>query len=120
MEKQTENDHIKRMSDNAESSRNAWRAMPLEGAYELFYCDASGNASRRRLFARELKVGPGKTLLGGIDRALDAYRGFRADRIGYLVDSETGEIVRRNVLDWLLTRATRQERARKAEAKRAA
>ena len=94
--------------------------MPLEGAYELFYCDRAGNTSRRRLYARELKVGPGKTLLGGIDQATDAYRGFRADRIEYLVDAVTGEFVRRNVLDWLLKRADRQERARRAEARRAA
>jgi hypothetical protein len=66
------------------------------------------------------KVGPGKTLLGGIDQTTDAYRGFRADRIEYLVDRETGEIIRRNVLDWLLERAARQEKARRAEAKRAA
>ncbi len=107
------------MNLHAESAQ-AWRVLPLEGAYELFYCDALGNVSRRRLFARELKVGPGKTLLGGIDQTTDAYRGFRADRIEYLVDGETGEVVRRNVLDWLLKRAARQERARKAEAKRAA
>ena len=94
--------------------------MPLEGAYDLFYCDGAGNASRRRLHARELKVGPGKTLLGGIDQATDAYRGFRADRIEYLVDGGTGELVRRNVLDWLLKQADRQEKARKAEARRAA
>lgn len=104
----------------AERPASAWRILPIEGAYELFYCDEFGNASRRRLFARELKVGPGKTLLGGIDQTTDAYRGFRADRIEYLVDRETGEMVRRNVLDWLLTRAARQEKARRAEAKRAA
>ena len=65
-------------------------------------------------------MGPGKTLLGGIDQTTEAYRGFRADRIAYLVDRETGEMVRRNVLDWLLKRAARQEKARRAEAKRAA
>lgn len=131
--KQTANTYIKPMSnkDNltlalssetarAGAERGAWRIVPLEGAYELFYCDEFGNASRRRLYARELKVGPGKTLLGGIDQTTDAYRGFRADRIEYLVDGETGEIVRRNVLDWLLKRASRQEKARRAEAKRAA
>jgi hypothetical protein len=63
----------------AERSTSAWRILPIEGAYELFYCDEFGNTSRRRLFARELKVGPGKTLLGGIDQTTDAYRGFRAD-----------------------------------------
>ena len=129
------NTHIKSMSEKhnlalatpaegtraeAERPTGAWRVIPLEGAYELFYCNEAGNTSRRRLFARELKVGPGKTLLGGIDQAVDAYRGFRADRIEYLVDGETGKIVRHNVLDWLLKRAARQEKARKAEAKRAA
>ena len=39
--------------------------------------DQAGNPSRRRIIARELKVGPGKTLLGGIDMADDGYRGFR-------------------------------------------
>ena len=135
LEKQTANAHIKAMRDKdnfslaaaaegarseAERSTSAWRILPIEGAYELFYCDEFGNTSRRRLFARELKVGPGKTLLGGIDQTTDAYRGFRADRIEYLVDRETGEIIRRNVLDWLLERAARQEKARRAEAKRAA
>jgi hypothetical protein len=135
LEKQSANTHIKPMSDmdnllpDAPEGRaptepgwaaGGWRVLPLEGAYELFYCDRAGNASRRRLYARELKVGPGKTLLGGIDQATDAYRGFRADRIEYLVDAETGEFVRRNVLDWLLKRADRQEKARRAEARRAA
>jgi predicted DNA-binding transcriptional regulator YafY len=86
----------------------AWRVVPLEGAYELSYCDEAGNPSRRRVIARELKIGPGKTLLGGIDMESDHYRGFRADRIDSLVDGETGEIVCRNVLDWLLKRATRR------------
>ena len=104
----------------AERPTGAWRILPIEGAYELYYCDEFGNTSRRRLFARELKVGPGKTLLGGIDQTTDAYRGFRADRSAYLVDRETGEMVRRNVLDWLLKRAAQQEKARRAEAKRAA
>ncbi|MFL5121998.1 MAG: hypothetical protein ACJ8C8_16240 [Microvirga sp.] len=120
LEKQTGNTHIKPMNAHAESAHDRWRTLPLEGAYELFYCDEAGHTSRRRLFARELKVGPGKTLLGGIDQATEAYRGFRADRIEYLMDGETGETVRRNVLDWLLKRAARQEKARRAEAKRAA
>jgi hypothetical protein len=65
------------------------------------------------VIARELKVGPGKTLLGGIDMADDGYRGFRADRIEYLVDAETGEVIRRNVIDWLLKRAEQQEKERR-------
>jgi predicted DNA-binding transcriptional regulator YafY len=103
-----------------ESDQGAWRLAPLEGAYELSYCDEAGNPSRRRVIARELKVGPGKTLLGGIDMADDGYRGFRADRIEYLVDGETGEVVRRNVIDWLLKRAERQEKERRRAASLAA
>jgi predicted DNA-binding transcriptional regulator YafY len=101
------------MNPKAESAQGAWQAVPLEGAYELFYCDEAGETSRRRVIARELKVGPGKTLLGGIDMADDGYRGFRADRIEYLVDGETGEIIRRNVIDWLLKRAEQQEKERR-------
>jgi hypothetical protein len=126
LEKQSTNAYIKSMSDKdnpslsvhrdaapAEAGRSngGWRVMPLEGAYDLFYCDGAGNASRRRLHARELKVGPGKTLLGGIDQATDAYRGFRADRIARVVDAETGETIERNVLDWLTGRAERQAKA---------
>ena len=103
-----------------ESAPGAWRLMALEGAYELSYCDEAGNASRRRVIARELKIGPGKTLLGGIDMADDGYRGFRADRIEYLVDGETGEVIRRNVIDWLLKRAERQEKERRRAASLAA
>jgi predicted DNA-binding transcriptional regulator YafY len=104
------------MNPQAESAQGAWRLMPLEGAYELFYCDEAGNPSRRRVIARELKVGPGKTLLGGIDMADDGYRGFRADRIEYLIDGETGEVIRRNLIDWLLERAERQEKERRRAA----
>jgi predicted DNA-binding transcriptional regulator YafY len=92
----------------------AWRVFPMEGALELHYRDAAGNPSRRRIIARELKVGPGKTLLGGIDMADDGYRGFRADRIDYVIDAETGRTIDRNILDWLIKRAEAQakERAR--------
>jgi len=90
-----------------------WRVVPLEGAYELSYCDEAGKPSRRRVIARELKIGPGKTLLGGIDMESDHYRGFRADRIESLVDGETGQIVCRNVLDWLLKRAMRKGKERR-------
>jgi hypothetical protein len=89
----------------------AWRVYPLEGALELAYQDAAGNPSVRRVILRELKVGPGKTLLGGIDMADDGYRGFRADRIARIVDAETGRVVDRNILDWLIKRAQGHERA---------
>ena len=108
--------YIKPMNLNDESPHSAWRLLPLEGAYELSYCDEAGSPSRRRVIARELKIGPGKTLLGGIDMADDGYRGFRADRIEYLVDGETGEFIRRNVIDWLLKRAEGQEKERRRAA----
>lgn len=94
-----------------------WRVYPLEGALELQYTNQSGTPSRRWIFARELKVGPGKTLLGGIDRADDGYRGFRADRIRRIVDHETGQVVERNILDWLIKRAEQQARERRKAAK---
>lgn len=100
----------------------AWRVFPMEGALELHYRDVAGNPSRRRIIARELKVGPGKTLLGGIDMADDGYRGFRADRIDYVVDAETGRMIDRNILDWLIKRAQAQakERAKIERARRKA
>src|SRR3712207_3892281 len=35
--------HIKPMNLKAESAQEAWRVVPLEGAYELSYCDEAGN-----------------------------------------------------------------------------
>ena len=93
-----------------------WRALPLEGAFDLLYRDEAGRFSRRRVVARELKVGLGKILLGGLDPAVEGYRGFRADRIERLVDAGTGEVVQRNVIDWLLKRAERQARERRRAA----
>ncbi len=90
----------------------AWRVFPLEGTLELHYRDVAGNPSRRRIMAHELKVGPGKTLLGGIDQTTDGYRGFRADRIDYVIDVESGQTVDRNILDWLIKRAQRQLKER--------
>jgi predicted DNA-binding transcriptional regulator YafY len=93
----------------------------MEGALELHYRDRAGNPSTRRIIVRELKVGPGKTLLGGIDMADDGYRGFRADRIDRIVDAETGQVIDRNILDWLLATAERQAKERrKAEGRSAA
>src|SRR4051794_14922031 len=112
-------DHDKPGRSLAERTEGAWRVYPMEGALELHYCDQFGNPSTRRILARELKVGPGKTLLGGIDMADDGYRGFRADRIDMIVDAETGLVIDRNILDWLIKRAESQARARR-KAERAA
>jgi hypothetical protein len=96
-----------------------WHVYPLEAALELDYVDQAGNATRRWVLARELKVGPGKMLLGGIDILLDeGYRGFRVDRIHRLEDAETGFVVEHNILDWLMKLAERQARARRKAAKR--
>jgi hypothetical protein len=96
-----------------------WHVYPLEAALELDYVDQAGNATRRWVLARELKVGPGKMLLGGIDILLDeGYRGFRVDRIQRLEDAETGFVVEHNILDWLMKLAERQARARRKAAKR--
>lgn len=103
-----------------ERQEGAWHVYPMEGALQLAYRDAAGHPSLRRILARELKVGPGKVLLGGIDGADDGYRGFRADRIDLLVDVETGETVNRNILDWLVKRAVRQSRGRRRAARREA
>jgi predicted DNA-binding transcriptional regulator YafY len=91
-----------------------WHVYPLDGALELDYVDQAGNASRRWVVAHELKVGPGKMLLGGIDlMADDGYRGFRVDRIARLEDAETGLVVEHNILDWLMKRAEQQAKARR-------
>ena len=98
----------------AERVEGAWRVYPMEGALELHYFDRAGNPSRRWVLARELKVGPGKMLLGGIDiLSDDGYRGFRVDRIQRLEDAETGLVVEHNILDWLMKRAERQAKARR-------
>jgi hypothetical protein len=97
-----------------ERVEGAWHVYPLEGALELDYVDQAGNASRRWVLARELKVGPGKMLLGGIDiLSDDGYRGFRVDRIQRLEDAETGLVVEYNILDWLMKLAERQAKARR-------
>jgi len=104
-------------ADAQERREGAWLVYPLEGALELYYRDVAGNPSRRHIIARELKVGPGKTLLGGIDMADDGYRGFRADRIVRIVDAETGRTIDRNILDWLIKRAERQASERRKAAR---
>lgn len=88
----------------------------MEGALELAYTDQAGHPSRRRIIVREVKIGLGKVLLGGIDMADGSYRGFRADRIERIVDAETGQVIDRNILDWLIARAAQEEKdRRKAE-----
>ena len=94
---------------------SAWRVLPLTGTYELVYRDEAGRFSIRVLEAQELKIGPGKTLLGGFCEARGGYRGFRADRIERIADAETSEAAERNVIDWLLKRAAKQARQRAAE-----
>lgn len=94
-----------------ESPPGAWRTLPLDGRFDLVYEDATGTWSNRSLSARELKLGPGRTLLGGIDMRHGGYRGFRVDRIRRLTDGATGERVETGILDRLLGRAEAQRRA---------
>jgi predicted DNA-binding transcriptional regulator YafY len=89
----------------------AWRTLPLEGRFDLVYEDGAGAWSSRTLAARELKLGPGRTILGGIDAARGGYRGFRVDRIRRLTDHATGERIETGILDRLLARAEAQRRA---------
>ncbi len=89
----------------------AWRIVPLSGTFEVVYEDARGAWTTRTLDARELKLGPGRTLLGGTDRAHGLYRGLRADRIRRLTDIRSGQRVEAGILDWLLARAEAQRRA---------
>lgn len=102
-----------------ERQEGAWRVLPIEGRFELVYEDGSGAWSVRRLAAHELKIGPGKVLVGGTDRDRDGYRGFRADRIHRLTDRDTGERVERNILDWLTRRAEATRRARASALRKA-
>ena len=95
----------------SKTGSGAWRTMPLDGHFDFVYEDAAGAWSNRSLEARELKLGPGRTLLGGIDARRGGYRGFRVDRIRRLVDGATGERVEAGILDRLLARAETQRRA---------
>jgi hypothetical protein len=96
-----------------ERQEGAWHVYPLEGVLDLAYSDVLGNPSLRRVMAREVKIGPGKVLLGAIDTLDGRYRGFRADRISLIADAQTGETIARNILDWLVRRAEDQARARR-------
>ena len=95
--------------------------LPIEGRFEIVYEDGRGLWSTRVLDARDLKLGPGRTLLGGIDRAHGLYRGLRADRIRRLTDRAGGVRIEAGILDWLLARAEaqRRDRARASRAGRA-
>lgn len=107
-----------RNAPNEERIEGNWHVYPFDGALEIDYIDQAGNPTRRWVITRELKVGPGKMLLGGIDMADDGYRGFRVDRIQRIEDAETGIEVDRNILDWLMKRAERQAKERlRAKAK---
>ena len=110
--------HGRKASSGEERQEGAWRVYPMEGALELHYRDQAGNPSIRRVIVRELKIGPGKTLLGGIDMADDGYRGFRADRIDRIVDAESGRIIDRNIVDWLIQNAERQAKERRRAERR--
>ncbi|MGU3360791.1 hypothetical protein ACLBWX_10690 [Methylobacterium sp. M6A4_1b] len=98
-----------------ERQEGQWRVLPLEGTFEIVYEDSRGAWSTRRVEARELKLGPGRTLLGGIDRGRGGYRGFRADRIRRLADPAGATRIEAGILDWLLARAETQRRARAAQ-----
>jgi hypothetical protein len=102
--------------DEGPRDEGAWRVLPFEGAFELSYTDATGQWSVRRLISREVKIGPGKVLLGGFDMATGEYRGFRADRIVRLHDAESGETVDRNIVDWLMKRASARRLGKPAQA----
>lgn len=99
---------------SGERQDGAWRVLPLEGTFEIVYEDSRGSWSHRVLEARELKLGPGRTLLGGIDRARGGYRGFRADRIRRLMEVSGRDRLEAGILDWLLARAEAQRRERVA------
>ncbi len=103
-------------SPGARTTPAGWQVLPLEGLFEIVYEDSRGAWSTRLLDARELKLGPGRTLLGGIDRRHGLYRGLRADRIRRLVEPETGTRLETGILDWLLARARAQRRRRKPAA----
>ena len=106
--------------DPDERAGGAWRTLPLEGAFEVVYEDARGAWTTRTLDARELKLGPGRTLLGGTDRAHGLYRGLRADRIRRLTEPASGTRIEAGILDWLLARAEAQRRRRIGRAPRRA
>lgn len=97
-----------------ERREGVWQVLPIEGAFEIVYEDGGGAWTTRMLDARELKLGPGRTLLGGIDRVRGLYRGLRADRIRRLSEPTSGLRIETGILDWLLGQAEAQRRSRLA------
>ncbi|CAA2144711.1 hypothetical protein MBLL_03835 [Methylobacterium bullatum] len=98
-------------AERGEHKPGVWQVLPLEGRFEIVYEDSRGLWSTRALDARELRLGPGRTLLGGIDHARGGYRGFRVDRMRRLTE-EGGPRRNAGILDWLLARAEAQRRQR--------
>ena len=99
---------------SVERRDGAWRVLPIGGVFEIVYEDGNGAWTTRMLDARELKLGPGRTLLGGIDSRVGLYRGLRADRIRRLGEPKSGLRIETGILDWLLARAETQRRQRLA------
>jgi hypothetical protein len=95
-----------RSSRPVPAASTGWLTLPVAGIFDLVYEDRTGAWSSRTLKARELKLGPGRTLLGGIDLARGLYRGFRVDRIRRLTDQATGKRIETGILDHLFALAT--------------
>jgi hypothetical protein len=94
----------------------AWQIVPVSGLFDIVYEDRAGIWTSRTIEARELKLGPGRTLLGGIDQARGLYRGFRVDRIRRLTDHVTGERIETGILDRLFALAKPRRATRRAAA----
>ena len=96
-----------------ERQDGAWRVLPIEGRFAFVYEDGNGAWSVRHIAVHELRIGPGRVLVGGTDQHRGGYRCFRADRIRRLSNRDTGERIERNILNWLTRRAeaTRRNRA---------
>lgn len=96
-------------------SDDVWQVHPMSGIFEITYEDSGGVRTRRMLEARELKLGLGRTLLGGVDLERGQFRAFRADRIRSLSEAGSGILVETGILDWLLDHAKPQRRDRLEE-----
>lgn len=94
----------------------AWQIVPVSGLFDIVYEDRAGIWTSRTIEARELKLGPGRTLLGGIDQVRGLYRGFRVDRIRRLTDHATGERIETGILDRLFALAKPRRGTRRAAA----
>lgn len=112
MEKHDNSREIVSPSAPLRAEASAWRNLPISGLFDIVYEDRSGAWTTRTLEARDLKLGPGRTLLGGIDVARGLYRGFRVDRIRRLTDHATGERIETGMLDHLFALAHPRRGAR--------